>query len=63
MNHTELLTVAQVATYLQVNIATVRAWLQTGRLNGDQLPGGGWRITPEAVESMLRSTQAKQQDD
>jgi excisionase family DNA binding protein len=41
----ELLTVEQVANYLQVHPETVRKWLRDGRLAGINLGRrGGWRV-------------------
>jgi excisionase family DNA binding protein len=50
----KLLTVREVAEYLDVTEETVRRWLRTGRLDGVLLSRkSGWRIRPEAVERML----------
>ena len=41
----ELLTVQQVADYLQIHPETVRKWLREGRLIGINLGGiAGWRV-------------------
>lgn len=54
-----LLTPADVAEQLQVEVSTVQGWLRTGRLKGIKL-GRYWRIRPEAVEELLaEAEQAK----
>lgn len=50
----QALTLAQVAEQLQVSPGTVREWLVRGDLEGFQLPGGAWRVEPEAVEELKR---------
>jgi excisionase family DNA binding protein len=57
----ELLTVDQVATYLQVHRETVRKWLRSGELVGVNLGGvAGWRIRREEVERFIQSRFDKQ---
>ena len=48
----ELMTIKQVADYLQVSISTVRRMLADGRLNGFKV-GRAWRIPREAVAQLL----------
>ncbi len=58
----KLLTVTEVAEYLDVTEETVRRWLRTGRLEGTLLSRkAGWRIRQDAVERMLdREAQGKE---
>jgi excisionase family DNA binding protein len=50
----ELLTVQQVAEYLQLNPATVRKWLREGRLAGIHFGGvAGWRIRREDLQRFI----------
>lgn len=49
----ELLTVVQAADRLQVRPMTVYRWIWAGKLNVKRLPGGGLRIEPEQLESLL----------
>jgi len=48
----ELMTIRQVAEYLQVSISTVRRMLADGRLSGIKV-GRAWRIPREAVAQLL----------
>ena len=58
-SRSRLLTPADVAEQLQVEVSTVQGWLRTGRLKGIKL-GRYWRIRPEAVEELLaEAEQAK----
>ena len=50
----DLLTIKQVAEYLQVAELTVRRMLKDGRLRGTKL-GVLWRIPRESVEELIRT--------
>jgi excisionase family DNA binding protein len=51
-------TTRQVAERLGVHEATVRRWLEEGRLRGVKLPGGrSWRITETELNRALRETE------
>lgn len=54
MSERELLTVMQVAQWVNVEPAAVRHWLRTGNLKGLKLPGGDWRVRADDVEGMLK---------
>jgi excisionase family DNA binding protein len=57
----ELLTVDQVADYLQVHKETVRKWLRSGELEGINLGGpAGWRVRKVEVERFVQSKFDKQ---
>ncbi|MCB9730206.1 MAG: helix-turn-helix domain-containing protein [Deltaproteobacteria bacterium] len=45
------LTTADVAAALQVSERSVRRWLARGELAGMRLPGGGWRVSREALDA------------
>jgi len=50
----EMLTVLQVAAYLQVHQESVRRWLREGQLRGINLGGrGGWRIRRDELERFI----------
>lgn len=53
-NLPELMTIQQVADYLQVSVSTVRRMLADGRLRGVNL-GRAWRIPKESVAELLAS--------
>lgn len=44
------LTAGQVAKRLDVNISTIGRWVKSGRLNGAELPSGGYVIPIRDVE-------------
>ena len=48
----ELMTIKQVAEYLQGSISTVRRMLTDGRLHGIKV-GRGWRIPRESVAQLI----------
>ena len=51
----EYYTTGEVAELLKVSSATVRRWLQDGRLSGVRLSRrGGWRVRGSALRSFLR---------
>ena len=51
-----MLTVEQVAAQLQVDVNTIRRWLQRGLLHGSRLPGkAGWRVPASDVQRFLAS--------
>ena len=53
----KLLTVPEVAEYLEVTEETVRRWLRSGRLEGVLLSRkAGWRVRPEAIDKMLEES-------
>jgi len=43
----------QIASLLQVNVVTVRRWLNSGRLNGHHLGRKLWRISSTQLEEFL----------
>jgi len=51
---TSLMTVGQVAEFLQIDRSTVRRWLCQGCLRGLKLRGE-WRIEPHALEFFLEA--------
>ena len=54
-----LLTVEQVADWLQVNEQTIRRWLREGELTGVPFGGRtGWRISEEDVRAFLERRRA-----
>jgi excisionase family DNA binding protein len=54
MEGREMLTVPQVAGYMQVHVETVRRWLREGQLRGVNLGGkGGWRIRRDELERFI----------
>ena len=57
----EMLTVQQVADYLQAHPETVRRWLREGRLHGLNFGGkGGWRIRRDELERFIQEWQGEQ---
>lgn len=52
MNNEQLMSVRQVADYLQLNQTTVYAWAQQGVLPGYKL-GKAWRFRPAEIEAWL----------
>lgn len=52
MNHPEVMTVEQVAAYLQLDRRTVTKLLSTGRLKGVKV-GRVWRIHRKEVDRLL----------
>jgi excisionase family DNA binding protein len=42
----------EIADVLKVHEATVRRWLEAGRLRGVRLPGG-WRVTQRELDRFL----------
>ena len=48
------LTTGQVARLCHVSTVTVRNWIKAGKLEAYTLPGGHYRITPEAFNAFLR---------
>lgn len=50
----EMLTVQQVAEYLQVHPETVRKWLRERRMRGVNVGGkGGWRVRRGDLERFI----------
>ena len=51
----QLLTVDQVARRLQLHPATIRRWIESGRLRGSSLSGdrAGWRIRRSELEQLI----------
>jgi excisionase family DNA binding protein len=49
-NAAQFLTAGQVAKRLDVNISTVGRWVKSGRLEGAELPSGGYVIPVREVE-------------
>lgn len=58
----DLLTIRQVAEYLQVADLTVRRMLKDGRLRGTRL-GVLWRIPRESVEELIQTGFTAQEGD
>jgi excisionase family DNA binding protein len=54
MNVDRLLTTAQVAERVRVDVRTVTRWLRAGRLRGHK-SGQSWRIAPADLEAFLDS--------
>lgn len=49
----ELMTSAEAAELIGVNVKTIRRWLGDGKLSGANIPGAGWRITPADIDAFL----------
>lgn len=49
----EVMDTADVAALLKVNIKTVRRWLNSGQLEGADIPGVGYRVTPRDISAFL----------
>jgi excisionase family DNA binding protein len=58
----DMLTIQQVAEYLQISDSTVRRMLKDGRLRGTNL-GAVWRIPRESVEELIRRGSTIQEGD
>lgn len=56
---TRYMTTEQAGAQLQINPATVRLWLRTGRLKGRRF-GGRWRVSISDVERMLADDGSRQ---
>jgi excisionase family DNA binding protein len=52
----EILTVQEVATYLEVSRSTVWRWCNTGRLPAFRI-GREWRIHREALDRLTKPTE------
>ena len=52
MNDKKLLTLTDVADYLQVSGRTVRLWLRRGHLRGFKI-GKEWRVSARDLENFL----------
>jgi len=50
---TRLLTIREVADYLQVDEKTIRRWIATGDLNAFKL-GRQWRVAEKELQNFLR---------
>ena len=50
---TRLLTIREVADYLQVDEKTIRRWIATGDLNAFKL-GRQWRVAERDLQNFLR---------
>lgn len=57
----DLLTIQQLAEYLQVSDSTVRRMLKDGRLQGVSI-GREWRIPKEALEKLTRPGEPERQE-
>ena len=55
MTTTEVLTTAEVAERFRVGQRTVYRWIQNGRLDAFQTPGGHWRVKVDSVMELFRS--------
>lgn len=51
---TEVLTTAEVAERFRVGQRTVYRWLESGKLEGFQTPGGHWRIKVDSVMALFQ---------
>lgn len=51
---TEVLTTAEVADRFRVGQRTVYRWLESGKLQGFQTPGGHWRIRVDSVMALFQ---------
>jgi excisionase family DNA binding protein len=58
MTASDLLTVAEVATELGVNPATVRVWLRSGRIDAIKVGPRQWRVPRAALAGLSTSTPA-----
>lgn len=54
-----LLTTGEVAEVLQVDAATVRRWITSGKLRAVRLPSGQSRIPREVIEGILNGQHAE----
>lgn len=54
--NTELLTVSQTATYLQLSEKTVRRLIQNGSLLASKLGGRSWRVRASDIDNYVRAT-------
>ena len=67
MHDHDLMTTAEVAKRLRVDIATVRRWIQGGLLEAVTLPHAGkrerYRIRRETIQSVLNGKEQEKQDD
>lgn len=54
----DLLTVEQVANWLQLHQATIRRWIKSGKLRAISLGSdrAGWRIRRSDVEALIQGT-------
>ncbi len=60
----EMLTVPQVAAYLQVHPESVRRWLREGRMRGINLSGkGGWRVRRDELERFIEELEKGSQSE
>jgi excisionase family DNA binding protein len=61
--HSRALTVKEIAKRMNVTDATVRVWINTGKLAAYKLPGSGAqaiiRVRPEAFDRFLKMYAAK----
>jgi excisionase family DNA binding protein len=56
----DILTVEQVADYLQVHPETVRRWIREGRLRGMNPSGkSGWRIRRDELQRFIRDAEER----
>jgi excisionase family DNA binding protein len=56
----DVLTVEQIADYLQVHPETVRRWLRDGQLRGMALGGrSGWRVRRAELERFMQALEAQ----
>ena len=58
MTASDLLTVAEVATELGVNPATVRVWLRSGRIAAVKVGPRQWRVPRAALAGLSTATPA-----
>jgi excisionase family DNA binding protein len=60
MQDHEVLTVEQIADYLQVHPETVRRWLRDGSLKGMNFSGkSGWRVRRSELERFMQAVEDK----
>jgi excisionase family DNA binding protein len=56
MTASDLLTVAEVATELGINPATVRVWLRSGRIDAVKVGPRQWRVPRAALAGLTPAT-------
>jgi excisionase family DNA binding protein len=64
MGSDKMLTVVQVAEWLQVHPDTVKRWLRDGNLKGFRLGGNraGWRVRESELERFVRDREGTHAD-
>ena len=62
MSDTEWLTTEQVAKDLQVNVQSVRKWINSGELEASQI-GKGYRVSREDLRAFMEKRKRRQSMD